>query len=156
VKPNTMYLEAGPVIETPLAAAQAVHEMLLQSWGGELRVFPALPPAWKDAVFHDLRAEGAFLLTAIRRGGRTVLVRVHSLAGEPAVLRTDPDFVRSNPRVVAAAGRTPLHPQADGSWKLTLSPGESVLLHAPDLPTAAQQVTPVPRPPDAANPFGLP
>ena len=43
VKPNTMYLEAGPVIETPLAAAQAVHEMLLQSWDGRIRVFPAVP-----------------------------------------------------------------------------------------------------------------
>jgi alpha-L-fucosidase 2 len=156
VKPNTMYLEAGPVIETPLAAAQAVHEMLLQSWGGELRVFPALPPAWKDAAFHDLRAEGAFLLSAVRRGGRTVLVRVHSLAGEPAVLRTDPEFVRGNPRVIAASGRTPLQPQADGSWKLNLARGESVLLHARDLASAAQQIAPVPRDPGAANPFGLP
>ena len=43
VKPNTMYREAGPVIETPLAAAQAVHEMLLQSSGGVLRIFPADP-----------------------------------------------------------------------------------------------------------------
>ena len=86
VKPNTMYTEAGPVIETPLAAAQAVHEMLLQSWGGTLRVFPAVPGAWKDVAFHDLRAEGAFLVSALRRGGRTVLVRVQSLAGEPAVL----------------------------------------------------------------------
>ena len=89
VKPNTMYLEAGPVIETPLAAAQAVHEMLLQSWGGVLRVFPAVPAGWKDAAFHDLRAEGAFLVSAVRRGGRTALVRVHSLAGEPARLRVD-------------------------------------------------------------------
>ena len=68
-----MYLEAGPVIETPLAAAQAVHEMLLQSWGDTLRVFPAVPAAWKDAAFHDLRAEGAFLVSAVRREGRTTL-----------------------------------------------------------------------------------
>src|SRR5262249_5410546 len=35
VKGNTMYLEAGPVIETPLAGAAAIHEIVLQSWSME-------------------------------------------------------------------------------------------------------------------------
>ncbi|KAF9124995.1 hypothetical protein BGX30_000656 [Mortierella sp. GBA39] len=38
IKPNTMYKEAGPVIETPLAGAEAIHDMLLQSWGNIIRV----------------------------------------------------------------------------------------------------------------------
>ena len=42
---NTLYRESGPVIETPLSAAQSIHDMLLQSWGGKLRVFPAVPDA---------------------------------------------------------------------------------------------------------------
>src|SRR5205085_11745701 len=33
VHPNTMYTEAGPVIETPLSAAASIHDMLLTSWG---------------------------------------------------------------------------------------------------------------------------
>ncbi|MBU5899388.1 hypothetical protein JVW24_19950, partial [Vibrio cholerae O1] len=41
LSPTTMYKEAGPVIETPLSGAQCIHDMLLQSWGGKIRIFPA-------------------------------------------------------------------------------------------------------------------
>lgn len=84
---STMYQEAGPCIETPLHAAQAIHEMLLQSHGGLIRVFPAVPAAWADVAFHDLRAEGAFLVSALRRAGKTRWVRIKSLAGEPCRVR---------------------------------------------------------------------
>ncbi|MGH3384725.1 MAG: glycosyl hydrolase family 95 catalytic domain-containing protein [Nocardioidaceae bacterium] len=86
VQANTMYRESGPVIETPLSAAQSVHDMVLQSWGDTIRIFPAIPAAWDDAVIHRLRTEGAFLVSARREGGRTVWVRVESLAGEPCRL----------------------------------------------------------------------
>jgi hypothetical protein len=89
VKPNTMYMESGPVIETPLAAAQAIHEMLLQSWGGTIRIFPAIPSKWQNATFHQLRAEGAFLVSAARRNGRTTGISIQSLAGEPCIVETD-------------------------------------------------------------------
>ncbi|WP_261381507.1 glycosyl hydrolase family 95 catalytic domain-containing protein [Paenibacillus cremeus] len=88
IKPNTMYKEAGPVIETPLAGAEALHDMLLQSWGGTLRVFPAVPEAWREAAFHELRAEGGFSVSAVRRDGRTAWIRVRSLAGEPCRIQT--------------------------------------------------------------------
>lgn len=38
-------------LEGNFAAGQAVHEMLLQSWGGKLRVFPEVPAQWQDAAF---------------------------------------------------------------------------------------------------------
>ncbi len=63
-------------LEGNFAAAQAVHEMLLQSWGGRVRVFPAMPPAWRDASFRNLRAEGGFSISAERRDGRTIAVSV--------------------------------------------------------------------------------
>lgn len=88
LKPNTMYKEAGPVIETPLAGAEAIHDMLLQSWGGTIRIFPAVPDEWREAAFHDLRAEGAFLVSALRKEGATQWIRVKSLAGEPCMIRT--------------------------------------------------------------------
>lgn len=74
VRPNTMYLEAGPVIETPISGAAAIHEMLLQSWtmdplGVCIRVFPSVPDVWKDAVIHNFSAEGGFRVSAVRRGG---------------------------------------------------------------------------------------
>jgi hypothetical protein len=62
IQPNTMYKESGPVIETPLSAAQSLHDMLVQSWGRVIRLFPAVPAQWADAALRDFRTEGAFLL----------------------------------------------------------------------------------------------
>ncbi|MEV8350723.1 glycoside hydrolase family 95-like protein [Streptomyces niveus] len=60
--------------------------MLVQSWGDTVRVFPAVPGAWQDAQIHNLRAQGAFMVSARRDGGRTEYVRVRSLASEPLKL----------------------------------------------------------------------
>jgi hypothetical protein len=60
--------------------------MLLQSWGNKIRVFPALPDAWDTVAFHNLRAEGGFLISARRIRGVTIFVRIMSLAGEPCVV----------------------------------------------------------------------
>ncbi len=90
IQPNTMYIEpGGAVIETPLSSVESVNYMLLQSWGGVIRVFPAMPSRWEDARFVDLRAEGAFLVTAEWCKGQTVWVRVRSLAGEPCCIETE-------------------------------------------------------------------
>src|SRR5205814_1496818 len=76
MEPNTFYAEAGPVIETPFSAAASIQELFLQDWGGALRVFPAVPGAWADAAFDRLRADGAFLVSGVRRDGRTAWVRI--------------------------------------------------------------------------------
>ncbi len=65
-------------LEGNFAAAQAIHEMLLQSWNGRIRVFPAVPAAWMDASFTDLRAEGGFAVSARREGGRTTELRIRA------------------------------------------------------------------------------
>jgi len=65
-------------LEGNFAASQAVHEMLLQSWGGVVRVFPAVPAKWKDASFTNLRAEGGYTVSAERIGGQTVRVRIQA------------------------------------------------------------------------------
>ncbi|MEU4667741.1 Tat pathway signal sequence domain protein [Amycolatopsis sp. NPDC023774] len=87
IQPNTMYEESGPVIETPLSAVKSMQDMLVQSWGGVLRLFPAVPATWGDISVRDFRTEGAFLLSAAREGGRTRWLKVHSEAGAPCVLR---------------------------------------------------------------------
>ena len=86
--PNTMYREGSPVIETPLAFARTVQEMLMTSHGGVIRIFPGVPEAWPDVAFADLRAEGAFLVSARRECGRTRCIRVVSLTGEPLRIQT--------------------------------------------------------------------
>src|SRR3954470_409731 len=88
IQPNTMYYEAGPVIETPLSAAQTLHDMLCLSYGDTIRIFPAVPAAWADVTLHNFRTEGAFLVSAVRQGGTTRWVRVRSEAGQPCRIRT--------------------------------------------------------------------
>ena len=63
--------------------------MMFQCWSGVIRVFPAMPTTWKDASFYHLRAEGAFLVSAVRENGHTKFIEVKSLAGEPCVLQAD-------------------------------------------------------------------
>ena len=48
----------------------------MQSWGGKLRTFPAVPAQWKDAAFESLRAEGGFIVSARRVAGKTVSVTI--------------------------------------------------------------------------------
>jgi len=81
LKPNTFYSEIGlPVMETPLHGATAMQEMLLQSWGARLRVFPAVPSTWQDAQIRRLRGEGAYLVSARRERGNTRWVLVQAEA----------------------------------------------------------------------------
>lgn len=65
-------------LEGNFLAMQAVQEMLLQSWGGTVRVFPATPGAWGDVSFDRLRAEGGFLVSARRHAGKTTSVSVRA------------------------------------------------------------------------------
>ena len=93
--PNGLWYES-PCIESSLAAANIIQDMLIQSWSdptknepGLIRIFPALPSAWKEIEFHELRAEGAFLVSAKRTAGKTEWVRIKSLAGEPCRVRPE-------------------------------------------------------------------
>ena len=88
VRPNTLYNESGPVIETPFSAMCSIEEMYLQDWGGLIRVFPACPSAWKDCSFSNMRANGAFLVSAERKDGNTMSVTVYSEKGGVCRIRT--------------------------------------------------------------------
>lgn len=68
-------------LEGNFAAAAGLQEMLLQSHSGTIRIFPAVPESWKDVSFKTLRAEGAFLVSAERKGGLTHSVRIISEKG---------------------------------------------------------------------------
>lgn len=75
---NTMAREWGFILETPLGAANAVNDMLIQSHGGVLRIFPAMPTTWAEAAFHGLAGEGGWRVSAGRSAGRTAWVRVEA------------------------------------------------------------------------------
>lgn len=68
-------------LEGNFAFAAGLQEMLLQSYAGFIEVMPAVPLAWKDISFENLRAEGAFLVSAKRLGGQMDEVRITSEKG---------------------------------------------------------------------------
>jgi alpha-L-fucosidase 2 len=153
VQANTMYRESGPVIETPLSAAQSLHDMVCQSWGGVIRVFPALPAAWPDLTLHDFRTQGAFQVSAVRRGGVTRFVRVRSLAGAPCQVRTG---IAGELTVRGSDDdrRTHWRRLPNGDLQLDLQRGQEVLIQA-----AGTRVHPViapVAPTITGPPWGLP
>jgi hypothetical protein len=84
IPPNTLYGEENesPNIESAVAVAHVLHELLLQSDPGApalLRVFPALPSNWSDAGFWRLSAAGA-LVSAARSGNATQWVHAQGAA----------------------------------------------------------------------------
>lgn len=125
VTANTLYSENGwPTFESPISAQRAIFDMLIQSWGGKIRVFPACPDAWKDVAFYDLRAEGAFLVSAKRSGGKTLFVAIKSLAGEPCRLKTD----LAKPIVAEGIDPSAIR-RANGLLEIDLKKGEQAVFH---------------------------
>jgi alpha-L-fucosidase 2 len=77
-------------LEGNFAAAAGLQEMLLQSYSGTIRVFPAIPASWKDVSFKTLRAEGTFLVSAERKD--SVTQRVEIIAEKGGWLRIENPF----------------------------------------------------------------
>lgn len=81
-------------LEGNFAFASAIQEMLLQSHAGYIEIFPATPLAWQDAGFTNLRAEGAFLVSATKENGVTTNFMVESEKGGTARIKLPfPTFV---------------------------------------------------------------
>lgn len=127
IKANTLYLESGPVIETPLAAAETIHTLLLQSWGNIIRVFPALPSGWKDVAFKQLRTDGAFIVSAVKTEGLTRWVEVESLAGGICVIKPGLNGV-----VKTKGNKITIENTAHGTYRLQMRKGDKVTLYVND------------------------
>ncbi|MDR1706587.1 MAG: alpha-L-fucosidase [Prevotella sp.] len=88
IRPNTLYKETGPVIETPLAGAASLQDLYLQAWNDKIRVFSAVPKSWPQASFINFRTEGAFLISASRDNGKTVFIQIESEKGGLCSIQT--------------------------------------------------------------------
>jgi alpha-L-fucosidase 2 len=90
-------------LEGNFLGSQAVQEMLLQSWSPTpgvpetqvIRIFPAVPWRWHEALFTDLRAEGGYRVSARRENNATTWVSIS--ASRDGVVRIRDNF----------GGRTP-------------------------------------------------
>jgi alpha-L-fucosidase 2 len=146
VRPNTMYIEGSPVIECSIILGRSLQDMLLQSHNNLIRIFPAVPSTWDEAVFHDLLTEGAFLVSAARKNGVTQWVRIKSLAGEPC---------RINPGLAGEVKATvPLKNQGNGIYELDLLSGGDALLYTGSEPPVPV-VEPVAADPAQTNFWGV-
>ena len=99
-------------MEAECAAASAVTEMLLQSGGGRIRLFPAVPASWLDCSFEGLLAEGAITVSAERRAGETVRASLSSRADAGVT-------IAGLPRDVDWSGATSAE-WDDGLWRVEL------------------------------------
>lgn len=74
-------------LEGNFAFAAGLQEMLLQSYAGFIEVLPAVPAAWQDIAFDQLRAEGAFLVSARKAGGQIKEVKLVAEQGGKTTLK---------------------------------------------------------------------
>ncbi|GAO44537.1 glycosyl hydrolase family 95 catalytic domain-containing protein [Flavihumibacter petaseus] len=79
--PNFWVQQSGGLTETLSAVPSCINEMLLQSYEGMIRVFPAWPG--ENARFHHLRTYGAFLVSSEKQAGTVRQVTINSEKGRP-------------------------------------------------------------------------
>jgi alpha-L-fucosidase 2 len=111
-------------LEGNFAFAAGIQEMLIQSHTGTVHLFPAVPASWKDVSFENLRAEGAFLVSAKRSHGQVFEVRIVSEKGGKIRLLNPFEFPYTS----------------DGQWRrikeavieISMKPGQATLLEAHD------------------------
>jgi alpha-L-fucosidase 2 len=121
---------AGPPVfcnEANSGFSAALLEMLLQSHREMIRVFPAVPEEWREISFANLRARGAFLVSASRSEGRVRDVRITSERG--GEIRLKNPWPRRIPHITSN-GQT-VHPTARRdvlSWET--SPSRTYMLTA--------------------------
>lgn len=83
--PNKLFRHHGGGIEHLTTIPATINEMLMQSYEGVIRLFPC----WNkknDASFENLRADGAFLVSASLSNGEISSVKIKSLKGRPCTV----------------------------------------------------------------------
>ena len=123
IRHNTLYNESGPVIETPFSAICALEDMYMQDWGGIIRVFWGCPESWNECSFTNMRAAGAFLVSARREKGKTTYVRVKSEKGGTCRIQT-------GMKTISISKKFELLDAEKGLVEVHTSPGEVIKISA--------------------------
>lgn len=108
-------------LEGNFAFAAGVQEMLLQSHTDTVRIFPAIPASWQDVSFRQLRAQGAFLISATREQGKVIMVEIDPTMGGTLWL-ADPFPVGATPKISGAESVS----HEDGVWEIVTCKGRPV------------------------------
>lgn len=123
-----------------------LQDMLIQSWGEKIRIFPGVSKEWEEAVFHNLRAEGGFEISAKRENGKTVWVRIRNNTGEACIL--EPGFEGN---FSTKGGKIKM--LAKNLYRIKIVKGEEAVLYANE--DEGFEVTPVQSGNEAYNAYGL-
>jgi hypothetical protein len=110
-------------LEGNFAFAAGLQEMLLQSYAGFIEIAPAVPKQWNDLSFKNLRTEGAFLVSAEKKGGYFREISIVSEKGGTTRLK----LPFSGYTIVSHKGII-VKEQGDGFLKLTAIPGGKLVL----------------------------
>lgn len=86
--PNRLFRHHGGGIEHLTTVPATVNEMLMQSYEGIIRLFPCWDKN-SPASFENLRADGAFLVSAELKNGKTSALRIKSLMGRKCTVECD-------------------------------------------------------------------
>jgi len=78
--PGVYGLYFYPIPAEDVNMSLVISELLLQSYGGVIRLFPAWPKK-KSASFETLRAEGGFLVSSTLKNGKIGPTKIQSTAG---------------------------------------------------------------------------
>ena len=78
--PNRLFRHHGGGIEHLTMVPATINEMLMQSYEGVIRLFPCWDKK-SDASFENLRADGAFIVSAENKGGKLIALKIKSLKG---------------------------------------------------------------------------
>ena len=84
--PNLWIMAGGGGIETCSGIPGLINEMMLQSHGGVMRIFPVFPSG-QSGSFHRLRTFGAFLVSGAIDKGVVRPIVIESEKGRPCVLQ---------------------------------------------------------------------
>jgi alpha-L-fucosidase 2 len=74
-------------IDGNFGGSAAILEMLVQSWGGEIRILPALPRAWPEGAVHGLRARGGIEVDLDWAGGHATRLTLRGKPGQVVKVR---------------------------------------------------------------------
>jgi alpha-L-fucosidase 2 len=74
-------------IDGNFGGAAGILEMIVQSWGGEVHLLPALPKAWPAGCLHGVRAHGALTLDVDWKDGQLSRLQLRGPARAKVALR---------------------------------------------------------------------
>ena len=86
--PNRLFRHHGGGIEHLTTIPATINEMLMQSHQGVIRLFPCWNKA-SNASFENLRADGAFLVSAELKDGGVTSLKIKSLMGRKCTVKCD-------------------------------------------------------------------